>query len=101
MVAGMEFMIRLGVSFETSFLHTGISVKFYPCCFLSHFAIDAMLRLVRNDGIRPEDVQSILVRVTQSTYNVVCSPLEAKRKPGNIRETGERLDVAHIVSLLA
>jgi 2-methylcitrate dehydratase PrpD len=63
-----------------------VSIKYYPCCFLSHFAIDAMLQLVREDEIRPQDVERIHARVTQGTYNVVCSPEDAKRKPDNIQE---------------
>ena len=63
-----------------------VSIKFYPCCFLSHFAIDAMLQLVRNEGLRPYDVEAIHVRVTQGTYNVVCAPTEAKRKPETMEE---------------
>jgi 2-methylcitrate dehydratase PrpD len=58
-----------------------VSIKFYPCCFLSHFAIDAVLQLVREKGLHVNDVDAIHVRVTQGTYNVVCSPAEAKRQP--------------------
>ena len=67
----------LGVRYELP----DVSVKFYPCCFLSHFAIDAMLQLVRDEGLRAADVEAVEVRVTQGTYNVVCSPAEAKRQP--------------------
>jgi 2-methylcitrate dehydratase PrpD len=67
----------LGKTFELP----DVSIKFYPCCFLSHFAIDAILQLVREEGLRAGDVEAIHVGVTQGTYNVVCSPEEAKRKP--------------------
>jgi 2-methylcitrate dehydratase PrpD len=70
----------LGVRYELP----DVSIKFYPCCFLSHFAIDAMLQLVREEGLNPDDVDAIHVRVTQGTYNVVCSPPEAKRRPATM-----------------
>jgi 2-methylcitrate dehydratase PrpD len=70
----------LGVRYELP----DVSIKFYPCCFLSHFAIDATLQLVREEGLHADDVDAIHVRVTQGTYNVVCSPLDAKRRPATM-----------------
>ena len=73
-----DVLVRdLGQRFELP----DVSIKFYPCCFLSHFAIDAILQLVREEGLRAADVAAIHVGVTQGTYNVVCSPADAKRKP--------------------
>jgi 2-methylcitrate dehydratase PrpD len=72
----------LGTRFEIP----DVSIKYYPCCFLSHFAIDGMLKLVREEKLRAGDVEKILVRVTQGTYNVVCSPPEAKRDPRNAQD---------------
>lgn len=78
-----EILTRdLGKHFELP----DVSIKFYPCCFLSHFAIDAMLQLVRSEGLRANDVVAIAVRVTQGTYNVVCAPEAAKRKPETMEE---------------
>lgn len=64
----------------------GISIKFYPCCFLAHFAIDAMRQLVQAENVAPEAIDALHVRVTQGTYNVVCAPLEAKRRPQTTQE---------------
>jgi 2-methylcitrate dehydratase PrpD len=72
----------LGTRFEIP----DVSIKYYPCCFLSHFAIDGMLNLVREEKLRAEDVETIVVRVTQGTYNVVCSPPDAKRDPRNAQD---------------
>ena len=48
------------------------SIKYYPCCFLAHFAIQAMRDLVADKKVRPADIEAITARVTQGTYNVVC-----------------------------
>jgi len=64
----------------------GISIKYYPCCFLAHFAIDAMRHLVTQEKIVPEAIETIHARVTQGTYNVVCAPLEAKQRPQTTQE---------------
>jgi 2-methylcitrate dehydratase PrpD len=63
-----------------------VSIKYYPCCFLSHFAIDAMRQLVRAEKIAAEEIDAVHVRVTQGTWNVVCAPLEAKRAPATTQE---------------
>jgi len=41
----------------------GISVKKYPCCFVSHRAADATLSLVRRHGITPEQVERVEVHL--------------------------------------
>ncbi|HEX2215251.1 MAG TPA: MmgE/PrpD family protein [Xanthobacteraceae bacterium] len=64
----------------------GISIKHYPCCFLSHFATEAMRRLVDSRQVAAENIEAIKVRVTQGTYDVVCAPLEAKRAPATTQE---------------
>jgi 2-methylcitrate dehydratase PrpD len=41
----------------------GLNVKKYPCCFQTHRAADGMLDLVKEHGLRPEDVQGVAVNV--------------------------------------
>jgi 2-methylcitrate dehydratase PrpD len=68
-----------GLGKEWKLLET--SIKYYPCCFLAHFAIGAMTDLVKAKKVKPSDIEAITARVTQGTFNVVCSPQEAKRAP--------------------
>lgn len=63
-----------------------VSIKGFPCCFLSHYAISAMLRLAKEERIRPEEVDRIQVGVNQGAFNVVCDPLEPKRNPSSAAE---------------
>ena len=37
----------------------GVAIKLYPCCGSTHPAIDAMLALVRDHGLTPDDVADI------------------------------------------
>ena len=73
---------QLGGKFEIK----NVSIKNFPCCFLSHFANAAMLQLVEEEGISFREVDEILVRVNQGVYNVVCDPLPKKRNPTTARE---------------
>lgn len=69
----------LGSRFEV----VNLSFKPYPCCRYNHTAIDAALQL-REEGLRPGDVEEITVHVGTDGYNAVCSPVESKRRPETI-----------------
>ena len=58
---------------------TNVSIKSFPCCFLCHFAISAMLQLRQEEKIDPQEVDQIRVRINQGVFNVVCDPLPSKR----------------------
>ena len=51
----------LGNPFHVVF--PGIGVKKYPCCYLIHRALDAILRLVMDYDVRPEQVEEVVVTV--------------------------------------
>ncbi len=57
------------------------SIKPYPCCKWTHQAIDAALEAVKEDGLEPGDVDSVEVRLNRQAYNLVCAPLDLKRRP--------------------
>lgn len=62
------------------------SIKYYPCCFLAHFAIHAMLKLRRAHALKPEDVEAIRLRMTRGSYDAVCAPLAEKQKVTTTQE---------------
>jgi 2-methylcitrate dehydratase PrpD len=64
-------------------LSTGIAVKPYPCCAMTHSAIDAVLELRSRHGVQPEDVATIEVGVAPVVPGILIHPkpqsgLEAK-----------------------
>ena len=74
-----ELTRELGERFEV----TNVSIKPYPTCKYTHTAIYATLGIVRENHVRPEDIDEIAVRVNQAAYEVVGSPLDKKRVPTN------------------
>ncbi len=50
---------------------TGVAVKPYPSCALTHSAIDALIDLRREHGIRPEQVAAVEVAVNRVTPTVL------------------------------
>ena len=59
------------------------SIKPYPCCKWTHQAIEAALGIV-DEGVNPEDVEAVEVRLNRQAYNLVCDPMERKRRPLSI-----------------
>ena len=71
----------LGTSFDI--VSPGINIKKYPCCYQTHAAIDAVLHLVKENGLTPEDVKTIRCGVHEVTPTTLIHPdpvtgLEAK-----------------------
>lgn len=58
-----------------------ISIKFYSACRACHEAIDLAREIVAENNITPEEIKSVTIRVSDSVYALVCSPLETKRHP--------------------
>lgn len=61
----------------------GIFFKPYPANHFTHTALDAA-RLVRDQGVAPEDVAEIVLGVAGATVRTIGEPIEGKRTP----ETG-------------
>jgi 2-methylcitrate dehydratase PrpD len=60
--------------------HTAI--KPYPACHFTHASVDAAL-LLREAGLRPEDVVSITALMPEQVIPVVCEPEPNKHRPAN------------------
>jgi 2-methylcitrate dehydratase PrpD len=62
--------------------YEGAYVRFkpYPGCWMNHGFIEAILDLSRENDIQPNDVQEVVLRVTNTT-KAFCEPLEERRKP--------------------
>ncbi len=60
-----------------------VAIKPYPCCRGVHPAIDAGLELAIENDIKAEDVNSILLSVTDAHYSLLCEPEDVKRAPRN------------------
>jgi 2-methylcitrate dehydratase PrpD len=61
----------------------GVSVKPYPCGVLSHPSIDAMLKLVLDHDVKPEQVKAVRLRAGSNIleplrYKIAKTELEAK-----------------------
>lgn len=52
----------------------GLATKRHPCCGATHRAIDAVIDIRRDHGLKPEDIEAITVRVTQAHMRNLSYP---------------------------
>jgi 2-methylcitrate dehydratase PrpD len=79
--SGDGIIASLGNPYE--FVSPGLTLKPYPSCTCSHSSIDIMLKLKREHGFTPDDVESVEFFVSPQTANYLKfpdpkTPLEAK-----------------------
>ena len=70
----------LGESWET----LAIAVKPYPCCRYSQAPIDALVELRAAYNIVPDEIEAVTVRVSQTAWNLIGDPEEAKQNPKSV-----------------
>lgn len=68
---------RLGEKWE----FTELSYKPYPCCRLTHTAIDAALLIAREPGFDPAAVTRIVAGINGQAYQAVCTPSSVRTCP--------------------
>jgi 2-methylcitrate dehydratase PrpD len=60
-----------------------IGIKPYPACHLVHSCADAMAALMREHGLKADDVVSVRARIAADSLSVVGEPLDKKRRSGS------------------
>jgi 2-methylcitrate dehydratase PrpD len=68
---------------QYSIVSPGVSVKPYPCGSLSHPSMDAMLKVVTEENLKPEQIQAVRLRAGSNIleplrYKTAKTELEAK-----------------------
>lgn len=69
----------LGKTFEMM----SVAIKPYPVCHFNHACIDATLALCAQHNLTPENIKSITAMIHEKQHDVVCRPIDAKRRPQN------------------
>ena len=78
-----ELVVKeLGKSYQT--LRTGI--KIHTACRHEHPALDAVLAIVRENDLRPENVERVDIDMIGNAFRLVVEPEQEKRAPSNVVE---------------
>ena len=62
---------------------TGLRFKAWPCCGTSHGTVDAIIELIRQNGIKPEEVKEVHLHVNKPHMNLL-EPRDVKYHPGSL-----------------
>jgi len=78
-----EFILKdLGKVYQT--IRTGI--KIHTACRAEHPALDAVLAIVRENDLKPQDIQRVDIYMIEHAFKLVVEPEDAKRAPKNVVE---------------
>lgn len=61
----------------------GVAVKPFPTCHFTHACADSALALVREHGLRPEDVRQVRALLPAETIPIVTEPVANKLRPSS------------------
>jgi 2-methylcitrate dehydratase PrpD len=62
----------------SKFLGDELSFKLYPCCKVTHTSIEAALSLAQENHLKAENVEKVLVSVSQGAYDTVGFPFKIR-----------------------
>lgn len=60
------------------------SIKPFPCCKLIHTALQAALDLRVENTLSPADISEVRVGINTEDYDMICEPVEKKRRPKTV-----------------
>ena len=60
------------------------SVKVHACCRYMHSPIDAVLKIVKENNLHPEQVKKIKIGVLRAGAHLIAEPIESKYTPQSI-----------------
>lgn len=63
---------------------TQISVKPHACCRGIHSTIDAVLNIVREHGVKPEEIEEVNIGLNKVFSSLLIEPIEKRYSPQNI-----------------
>ena len=84
----------------SSFQILRTSVKSHACCRYMHPPIDAVLKIVNENNLRPEQVKKIKVGVLRAGAHLIAEPIESKYTPQSIVDAQFSMPFGAAVALL-
>ena len=76
--------ISAGLGEDFQILHT--AVKPHACCRYTQAPIDAVLNIVQEHDVKPEQVERVTIGMLETGIPVICEPAERKYRPTNVVE---------------
>ncbi len=99
------YKMYMGGDYDPKALTAGLGKRFegvnigdkpYPCCGLTHAAIDAVLALQAKHNIKPDKIKEVTIVASQSAYDL-SQPPEVKKNPRTIIDA--QFSVPYVVAV--
>jgi 2-methylcitrate dehydratase PrpD len=91
-----KLLVGLGERFDVA----RSSLKKYPSCLYNASAIDGILELYNDKGIRPKDVKSIDIKVRSVAMRLVGDPIKRKYEPQTMLDAQMSMPYSVAVALI-
>ncbi|MFC1820375.1 MmgE/PrpD family protein, partial [Thermodesulfobacteriota bacterium] len=78
---------RLTKDLGNAFMGASTSQKEFPCCHGQHSSIQAALGLIKEHNITPDNVDEVILHVSEGDYHLLAEPLNEKQNPQNTVQT--------------
>lgn len=76
------------------------SIKPHACCRYMQSSIDAILKIIKENKIKPDDVEKITLGILQAGYSIIASPMDSKRNPKTVYEAQFSMPYGAAVAIL-
>ena len=76
------------------------SIKPHACCRYMQPSIDAILKITKENKIKPDDVEKITLGILQAGYSIIASPMDSKRNPKTVYEAQFSMPFGAAVAIL-
>ena len=90
--------IGVGLGEDFQILHT--AVKPHACCRYTQAPIDAVLALVHEHAVTPDQVERVTIGMLETGIPVICEPADRKVRPANVVEAQFSLPFGVAVALV-
>ncbi len=89
-----ERIAALLYQFGERFLGDELSIKAFPCCKATHTSIEAVLQLMAESSLQPEEIDDVEVCVSPECYATVGHPFEIRSDP----QVDAQFSIAYVVA---
>ncbi len=83
-----------------SYMIMGVSTKSYSCCRYEHSSIDGILQIIREHGLKAEEIERVTCGILKAGWDIVAEPMELKRNPRTVMDAIASMPFGAAVAIL-
>ena len=76
------------------------SIKPHACCRYMQPSIDAILKIIKENKIKPNDIEKVTLGILEAGYSIIAFPIDSKRNPQTVYEAQFSMPYGAAVAIL-